>query len=110
MNIILLCMKSIVHQFLLTFQKKVPKKTEEAIEGMYAVVNKRRKSQISEEEKAPPIPPHTVEELYAAVNKTPDDNATEKVPPIPSHTLESLYTAVKKVPISDYQEDKDCKP
>ena len=85
-------------------------KTEEAIEEMYAVVNKRRKSQVSEEEEAPSIPPHTVEELYAAVNKTPNDSAEEKAPPIPPHTLESLYTAVKKTPITDHQKDKDCKP
>ena len=41
-------------------------KTEEAIEETYAVVNKRKKGQVSEEEKASPIPPHMVEELYAA--------------------------------------------
>ena len=71
----------IVHQFLLTFQKKVLKETEEAIEEMYAIVNKRRKSQVSEEEEAPLIPPHIVDELYAAVNKTLNDSVAEEAPP-----------------------------
>ena len=78
-------------------------KNEEAINEMYAVVNKmRRKSQVSTEEEAPPIPPHTVEELYATVNKIPNNSVTD--------TLESLYTAVKKAPIADHQEDQNCKP
>ena len=39
-------------------------KNEEAIDEMYAVVNKmRRKSQVSAEEEAPPKPPHMVEKL-----------------------------------------------
>ena len=83
-------------------------KKEEAIDEMYAVVSKiMRKSQVSEEEKALPIPPHTVDELYAAVNKIPNNSVAGEAPPIP---LESLYTTVKKAPIADHQEDQNCKP
>ena len=42
-----------------------PKLNEEALDGMYAVVDKKRKK----DEDAPPVPPHTVEELYTAVAK-----------------------------------------
>ena len=83
-------------------------KSEEAMEDSYEVVNKR-KSQVSEKEEAPPIPAHTVKELYAAVNKTPkfNDSAAEEVQL--TNTIQSLCTPVKKARIGDHQEDKDCK-
>ena len=99
----------------------------EAIEGMYTVVNKKRKE--DEDADAPPVPPHTVEELYTAVAKNSKIKSTEKAlqlplptltieeqyiaakkdskdkakneevsPPIPPHTVEELYTAVVKKP------------
>ena len=45
-------------------------------------------------EAAPPIPPHTVEELYTAVMKMPKENAEDgdKAPPIPPYTVEEIST------------------
>ena len=54
-------------------------KRQEALQEMYACVNKdSKKWKASEDETAPPIPPHTVVELYTAVNKLPKqvDNST----------------------------------
>ena len=44
----------------------------------------------------PPLPPHTVEELYTAIVKKPSkSNAVdeEEAPPISPHTDEEEYTA-----------------
>ena len=40
-----------------------------------------------------------LEEMYAVVNKKPKkkgDKEQEAAPPIPEHTIEALYTAVQK--------------
>ena len=69
---------------------------EKALEATYAVVNKKRKN---DEEDASPLPSHTVDKLYTAVNKNLKVNATGdegKAPPIPPHTIKELYTTVKK--------------
>ena len=49
-----------------------PKPIEEALEEMYAVVNKKQKKDKDD----PPVPPHTVEELYTAVAKNSKKNTT----------------------------------
>ena len=78
-----------------------PKPNEETIvnKGMYAVVNKKQKI----DEDAPPIPPHTVEELYTAVAKpskvkAADDEkkAVQSVSSHPTSMIEDHYTTVKK--------------
>ena len=112
------------------------KLSEEALEEMYAVVNK-------EDKEAPPVPPHTVEELYTAVAKnskvkakdgeekalqlilptlttkehtgvkkeTKDRTESEETaPPLPSYTVEELYTAVPKQPKDIAEEDKEAPP
>ena len=49
---------------------------QEALEEMYAIVNKKPK--MGEEETAPPpIPPHPVEELYTVVKKNPTTEAVD---------------------------------
>ena len=110
-----------------------PKLSEEALEVMYAVVNKKQKK----DEDAPPVPPHTVEELYTAVAKNSKITATgdegraiqplptfmikeqytavqkdsqEVAPPPPPQTVEAPYTAVQKKPKGMSVEDKDEAP
>jgi hypothetical protein len=47
---------------------------------------------MEEEEGAPQIPPHTIENLYTAVMKKPKgdstDTGTDGAPPIPPHTVD----------------------
>ena len=68
-----------------------PKLGDEALEEMYAVVNKKRKKDDHEDADAPPVPPHTVEELYTAVVKTPKVKATDEHKalqlPLPTHNI-----------------------
>ena len=64
--------------------------------------NDPKGSDSKDEEETPPIPPHTVEELYTAVEKKPKSNADEnKEAPsqtVLQNTTEDLYTAVMKKP------------
>ena len=55
-----------------------------------AVMDKSNDGSTDDIETAPPIPPHTVEELYTAVMKTPKGNAEDEkeAPPIPPYTME----------------------
>ena len=76
-----------------------PKLSKEALEVMYAVVNKKRKK----DEDAPPVPSHTVEELYTAVAKNSKVKAKgdEEKPiqdqlPLPTIMIKEQYTAVQK--------------
>ena len=58
---------------------------------MYTAVTKRPKGGSTDDtEAAPPIPPHTVEELYTAFMKKPKGNAEdeEEAPPIPPHMVD----------------------
>ena len=71
----------------------IPSKKVDSPEELYTVV---KKSPAEDEEKIPPLPPHTVEELYTAVKKEPKGSTAEKAPPLPPHTVEELYTAVQK--------------
>ena len=63
------------------------------IEQLYTAVKKKEKvGEPKDEEEAPPIPPHTVEELYAAVQKKPkrrsNANGNKDDHNIPPHTEE----------------------
>ena len=55
-----------------------------------AVMDKSNDGSTDGTETAPPIPTHTVEELYTAVMKTPKGNAEDEkeAPPIPPYTIE----------------------
>lgn len=58
-----------------------------------AVKKKQRGNATKDEEEAPPIPPHTVEELHTAVKKKPKGSAAkgeEEAPLPPPHTVEGL--------------------
>ena len=67
------------------------------VEELYTAVQKKPKGTAAEGEVvAPSIPPHTLE-LYTAVVKKPKCNQAEDTPPLPPHTVEDLYTAVEKV-------------
>ena len=72
---------------------------EEALEAMYAVVNKKRKN---DEEDTPPLPSHTVGKLYTAVNKNLKVNAMGdegKAPPIQlSRKIQKLRPKMKRLP------------
>ena len=63
---------------------------------------KPKGSELKDEEETPPIPPHTVEELYIAVEKRPkssvDENKEAPSQTILQNTAEDLYTAVIKKP------------
>ena len=90
-------------------------KTETTIEEMYAVVNKKqRRMKISEEEEAPPIPPHTGEELYTAVMKKPKvstaEDIEEEYQTIPTHTVEVMYTDVNKIPTASTCNEEEPPP
>ena len=48
---------------------------------------------------SPPIPPHTVEELYTAVMKKPKAKETDdevEAPPVPPHTVKELHSCAKE--------------
>ena len=51
---------------------------------------KTPKDRSTDTEAAPPIPPHTMEELYTAVMKRPEGNMKDKkeAPPIPPYAVE----------------------
>ena len=62
-------------------------------EDLYTEVTKKLKDSSTESddtEAAPPIPPHTVEELYTAIMKKPKGNTEDKeeTPPIPPYTVD----------------------
>ena len=68
----------------------------ESPEALYSVVHKKSKADRDKEEKVPPPPPYSVEELYTAVKKNAKGSAMEEedgAPQIPPHTIEDLYTA-----------------
>ena len=94
--------------------KKVsPSKEIESVDQLYTVVKKKPKRSPAKDDNAPPITPHTVEELYTAVNKIPKVRAAtneEEAPPIPPHTVEELYTAVNKTPKGNAADDKEEAP
>ena len=78
--------------------------TTESLEALYSVVQKKPKADRDKEEKVPPPPPYSVEEMYTAVRKNAKGSAMEEeagAPQIPSHTIEDLYTAVMKKPKGD---------
>ena len=67
----------------------------ESLEALYSVVQKKPKADRDKEEKVPPPPPYSVEELYTAMEEE------EGAPQIPPHIIEDLYTAVMKKPKGD---------
>ena len=52
--------------------------TTESLEALYSVVQKKPKADRDKEEKIPPPPPYSVEELYTAVNKNAKGSAMEE--------------------------------
>ena len=95
------------------------------LEDLYTAIKKPKDCEPKGEEETPPIPPpHTVEELYTAVQKNPKSNSnadgnkdettladdTETAPPIPPHTVEELYTAVMKKPKGNTEDKKAAPP
>ena len=60
-----------------------------AVEEWNTAVKKKPKGSQPKDE-VPPIPPHTVEELYTAVVKKPKESTEdeEEAPPIPPYTVE----------------------
>ena len=89
-----------------------PKLSKEALEVMYAVVDKKQKKDVD----APPVPPHTVEELYTAVAKNSKVKAIgdEEKPiqdqlPLPTFTIKEQYTAVQR-DSKDKVENKEVAP
>ena len=81
--------------------------TTESSEALYSVVQKKPKADRDKEEKVPPPPPYSVEELYTAVRKNAKGSAMKEedgAPQIPPHTIEDLYTAVMKKPKGDSTE------
>ena len=77
--------------------------TTESPEALYTAVKKKPKYNTADnEEKVPPPPLHSVEELYTAVKRNAKGGTTEEgIPQIPPHTVEDLYTAVTKKPKND---------
>ena len=67
----------------------------ESLEALYSAVQKKPKAYRDKEEKVPPPPPYSVEELYTAMEEE------EGAPQIPPHTIEDLYTAAMKKPKGD---------
>ena len=66
----------------------------QAAEDLYTAVMKKPKESSVNNEVVPPIPPHTIEEMYTAVQKTPMGNTMEDeegAPPIPPHTVEDTF-------------------
>ena len=89
--------------------KKIPTSVDtiESLEALYSVVQKKPKVDRDKEEKVPPPPPYSVEELYTAVRKNAKGSAMEEedgAPQIPPQTIEDLYTAVMKKPKGDSTE------
>ena len=80
-------------------QRGQPEQTQDVHESTYAVVHKKsKKSNAYTKETATPIPSQKVDspgELYTAVKKKPAEDE-EEVPPLPPHTIEEMYTAVQK--------------
>ena len=75
-------------------------------EELYTAVKKKEKvCEPKDEEEAPPIPPHTVEELYAAVQKKPKGRSNADCDHnIPSLTKEEMHVAGEK-PLQNTTED-----
>ena len=72
--------------------------TTESPEALYTAVKKKPKA--DKEEKVPPPPPHSVEELYTAVKKKNVKGSAMKegTSHIPQHRVEDLYSAVIEKP------------
>ena len=71
----------------------IPSQKVDSPEELYIAVKKKS---AEDEEEVPPLPPHTVEELYTAVKKEPKGSTAEEAPPLPPHTVEELYSVVQK--------------
>ena len=84
-------------------QQATPTESHDTAHDMYAMVDKTNKmktgSHLDMEEDPPPVPEHTVEMLYAAVQKKPKKMRDETIvptgedtdaPPVPAYTMEEL--------------------
>ena len=66
----------------------------QAAEDLYIAVMKKPEEKEENDAIVPPTPPHTIEELYTAVNKTAKGNTMddeEGAPPIPQHNMDDTY-------------------
>ena len=83
-------------------QQATPIESHDSVHDTYAMVDKTKKkkmdSHLDIEEDPPPVPEHTVEMLYAAVQKkpkkrdeitAPSDDDTD-APPVPAYAVEEL--------------------
>jgi hypothetical protein len=79
-----------------------------SVEELYTAVKKKPKGSCS----SAPVnesDPQIAEDWYSAVMKKPKEN-DEAVPPIPPHTVEELYTAVHKKPVGNTMENEEEAP
>ena len=64
---------------------------------LYTAIKKKPKvSEPNDEEEIPPIPPHTDEEQYTAVEKKLRSIADKNEDVVPAHKVEKMYTAKRK--------------
>ena len=86
------------------------------LEQLYTAIMKSPKCSADKDEEAPPIPPHTVEELYTAVarksGKWSLTDIKEDAPPITPYKVEDVYRAVheKKAKDSTQEDEEDLPP
>ena len=84
-------------------QQTTTTESHDTAHDMHAMVDKTKKmkmdSHLDMEEDPPPVPEHTVEMLYAAVQKKPKKKRDETIvptgedtdaPPVPAYTMEEL--------------------
>ena len=78
-------------------EEKPPLIPTRGVEELYTAVNKKSKPTIANDEvESPPIPLQS--KSYTAVMKKPKARETDdevEAPPVPPHTVEELYTAVQ---------------
>ena len=70
------------------------KPLSQAAEDLYTVVMKKPKENAENDAIVPPTSLHAVEEVYTAVHKKPKGNTMEdeeEAPPIPPHNVEDTY-------------------
>ena len=89
-NLSMIC----VHLIIRTKRKRTVNNPPQTGEELYTAVKKKPQNSIPVNE--PTL--HGAEDLHTAVIKKPKESSTdgEAAPPIPSHTIEELYTAVQK--------------
>ena len=90
-------------------EEETPPIPPHTVEELYTAVEKKPKSIADENREEAPthtVLQNTTEDLYTGVIK---DGSTEVAPPLPPHTVEELYTAVMKK-LKESTEDKEEAP